>query len=176
MQNDEHTEDDELQQKDDMQPEVVKDEKGEDYQGKLNATNRFLKKEGYEFKDGKWVKEVKEAPAPVNPGGGMSYKDVVALNNSKVHEDDFSEVEEFAKFKGISIADALKSQTLKSILKDKEDERKTAEATNTGKARPSPAKADTSKIIEDAYAGKLPEDPAELARAEHAEKLKRLQN
>jgi hypothetical protein len=29
----------------------------EDYQAKLNATNRFLKKEGYEFQEGRWQKK-----------------------------------------------------------------------------------------------------------------------
>jgi hypothetical protein len=33
------------------------------YRGKLNATNRFLQKEGYEFRDGNWHRKVASASA-----------------------------------------------------------------------------------------------------------------
>lgn len=44
-------------QGDESQSDQQQEGSQEDYRGKLNATNRFLEKEGYEFKDGRWQKE-----------------------------------------------------------------------------------------------------------------------
>lgn len=44
------------QQQDAQQDDTQQDTSQENYRGKLNATNRFLEKEGYEFKGGRWQK------------------------------------------------------------------------------------------------------------------------
>src|SRR5690606_10314539 len=92
----------------------------EDYRGKLNATNHFLKKEGYEFKGGKWVKKpatpASEQTAPSQDN--LSQKDMFALIKADVHEDDISEVADYAKLKGITVAEALKAPVVKTILSE----------------------------------------------------------
>jgi hypothetical protein len=86
----------------------------------------------------------------------LSYKDILALTNAKVAEDDFEEVMDYAKFKGISIADALKTDTIKATLTTKSEMRKTANATATGSARRSSGKVSDESLIESAEKGNLP--------------------
>lgn len=45
------------QQESEQQQDGQQDSSQDDYRGKLNATNRFLEKEGYEFKGGRWQKK-----------------------------------------------------------------------------------------------------------------------
>ena len=80
-------------------------------------------------------KEVEETPTKPSGEGtpeipNYSLQDIRALNN--VHDDDVERVEKFAKGEEISIAEALKNEDLQAILKNREEQRKTAEATNTG--------------------------------------------
>lgn len=59
----------------------------------------------------------------------LSPKDYLALTESKISTEDFDEVTEFASFKKLSISEALKNPTLKTIIAERVDERKTAAAT-----------------------------------------------
>lgn len=79
------------------------------------------------------LREKEEKPVPVT--GDLSAKDLLALNQNGITSDDLDEVMDFARYKKIPIAEALKSQTLKTILNDKREERRTAEATATKSPR-----------------------------------------
>ncbi len=113
-------------------------------------------------------KEGKNAPEP--PKSGMSSTDLIALVKAKVHPDDVSEVEEYAKFKGISISEALKGSVVKTLLSEKEEERKTANATNIGTKKRGSFKPSGKTILKDAEKGNLPDDPAELVEAREKER------
>lgn len=102
-------------------------------------------------------KEKKPAEKDDQPVIGTSLKDMRALNDAEVHEDDLEEVESYAKFKKISIAEALKDKTLKTILSEKTEERKTADATNTGKAKPGNKKVSGAELQKNLSEGKVPE-------------------
>jgi len=137
-------------------------EEQEDYRGKLNATNRFLETEGYEFKDGKWVR--KPAPASTETTSptstsesSLTPKDQHAMLQAQVHVDDFDEVIKAAKLLGKSVADALKDTTVLAILKKRTEERKTAEATATRTSRPSTKQRTPEEIRADAAKGNVPE-------------------
>ncbi len=65
----------------------------------------------------------------------LSLKDQLALSQSGVSPDDLDEIVDFAKFKKISLTEALKSPTMKTILAEKAEERRTAAATQTKGAR-----------------------------------------
>lgn len=110
---------------------------------------------------------------PVENKGNMSMKDALAIMEAKVHADDIAEVEDFARYKGISIAEALKNSTIKTLLSEKAEQRNIAEATNTGTARRSVSKPSDAEILTRAYEGKLPDDPAALAVARINEKRAR---
>jgi hypothetical protein len=98
--------------------------------------------------------EVKPQPKAEGP----SLKDYVALKNADIHEDDVDDVIEYAKFKKISITDALKSSVVKATLSEKVELRNTANATNTGKTRSGSSKQSGENLLEKAKkTGEVPE-------------------
>lgn len=163
---------------DDDSPEVVKEkaQKAIELARKRDEANKQLfartkKAEGFVLKDGKWVKPDKPPtppaptpPAPTPPAtpeakDGLSTKDTMALVNAKIHEDDIQEVLDYAKFKGISVSEALKNDVVRTTLKTREEQRQTAAATHTGKGgRPGSAAPSGKKLLEEAQSsGNLPD-------------------
>jgi hypothetical protein len=134
----------------------------DDYRGKLNATNRFLEKEGYEFKDGNWVKKAAPAVPPVQKpeaASTLSVTDVLALRD--VHEEDIETIQKFASFRQLSIAEARKDPMLASMLSVRGEERRTAEAavTGAGGGRGATAPTGADLLAKAERTGELPETP-----------------
>src|SRR3990167_2624887 len=162
MENDEKTEQGELSQET-TEETVEKTESAEEeseYRGKLNATNRFLEKEGYTFKEGKWVKPASKEVKPTSDTSTseeprLSIKDMHALKD--VHEDDIDDVIEYANFKKIPISEAKKSGAVQAILANKAETRKTAAATNTGGGKPPIKKLTDDALIGEVEKGNIPE-------------------
>lgn len=127
-------------------------ESQEDYRARLNAQNRFLEKEGYEFKDGKWHKAVEtttQAPS-------LTAQDIIAIRD--VHEEDLPTLQKWAKNEGISLAEARKDKDLGIILAARSEERRTADATQTKGARGA-TKASGQDLLDKALrTNVLPED------------------
>lgn len=119
------------------------------------------------------AKKLKQQPKESEPktDSNLSLKDIRALQD--VHEDDLEEVMNYAKFKGISIADAKKDSVVRTLLKNKEEERKTAEATSTGKTKRGVSSLSDEQVVEAAYSGKEI-DPARLAEAQLALRRKKV--
>ena len=118
--------------------------------------------------DGKWVQKA-QIPAPKAPvteqkAQNMSTRDYIALVNAKINEEDIQEVEDYAKYKGISIADALKVGVVKSLLAEKEEMRKTAQATNVSNARRSSAQVSPETILAKARKGDVPDGEDEIEK------------
>jgi hypothetical protein len=90
------------------------------------------KLEESESKRRQLIERLKKTPKPEI---SLSNMDVLALAKASVDAEDMDEVIEFAKFKKISVSEALKNPTLKTILNDKAEERKTAQATQTRSPR-----------------------------------------
>lgn len=137
---------------------------------RLEGSNRQLfertkKAEGFiKGDDGKWVKPPKTttetAPATTtseNKNDTLSTVDTYALIEAKVPQEDIAEVAEYAKFKKISIADALKSTFMQGVLKDNAEKRNIAEATNTGGGKRTTGKVSGDELIAKASQGILPE-------------------
>ena len=98
--------------------------------------------------------KVEEAPSQTD---GLSPRDYLALKDSSITADDFDEVQDFAKYKGIPIAEALTHPTLKNILNDRAEERRTARATETKSPR-GLAKTSSEDILRKAeQTGEVPE-------------------
>lgn len=89
--------------------------------------------DNYKKRAEKAEKKVKSAPEPSN--GTLSPKDFIALQQAQITADDFDEVQDFANYRKISVAEALKSPTLKTILNERAEERNTAQAMNTKSPR-----------------------------------------
>lgn len=104
--------------------------------------------------------------------GDISTKDIFALTKANIDEDDIQDIQDYAKFKKISIAEALKSSVIKNTLKEKQEKRDTANATNTGNARHSITKVSDEMILDKAKKGQEV-DIEELVNAKWNQKLNR---
>lgn len=113
------------------------------------------------------VKKLK-ASAPVKPNAAPSangippVKDLIAL--SKVDPEDVDDVVEYAKFKNIPISQALKTNIVKTLLAEKAEERKTAQATSTGSQKRGNTVVSEEKLLERASSGDMPENDADIQR------------
>lgn len=95
---------------------------------------------------------------PVVKNDSLSSKDLIAIAKADIHEDDIDEVVEYAKFKNISVAEALKSSVVKTMLSESSEIRKSAEATNTSKVRKGSTKVSDEALLEKLSKGDIPED------------------
>ena len=104
-------------------------------------------------------KEEKETPK----NDELTFADQRALLKADIHEDDLEEVIEYAKRKDLGIAEALKDNKLKAILSVNAEERKVANATNTGKARSGKGEVSGERLLEDFESkGNVPESDADM--------------
>lgn len=106
--------------------------------------------------------EIKSQPKEKSEGT-MSIKDMYALNQANVHTDDLDEVLEYAKFKKISVAEALQSSLIKATLADKSEYRKTANVSNTGAARKGAVKTSDDTLQANLSKGIVPEKGSDEA-------------
>lgn len=144
-------------------PEGEESKESEDYRAKLNIQNRILEKEGYEFKDGKWIKNKKVENQKENrEEGGLTPEDAIVLGKSNIHEDDVNEVIEYARFKKIKIRDAVKDPTLKAILDRRVEERTTAAAANTKGGQRGTSKKSPESLLAEARRGNMPESDEDI--------------
>lgn len=87
----------------------------------------------------------------------LNQKDLIVLINAKVPEDDIDDVVQYAKFKNIPIAEALKSTVIRTTLAEKEEFRKSAAAANTAGAKRATQAATPERLMSDLSEGKIPE-------------------
>lgn len=92
----------------------------------------------------------------------LSTKDVLFLAKADIHEDDIEEVLEWSKFKKVPVSEAYKQ--LKGVLQSKTEERKSAQATNTGPARRGTSKVNDDTLLDRAGKGEMPDSDDDLAR------------
>lgn len=108
--------------------------------------------------------EKKAKTAPASNDSGMSAQDLLALSKADVAEEDLDEVLDYAKYKGISIAEALKSSVVQATLTTNAEHRKSAEAVSTGSTRRGSSQVSDERLLTDASSGKLPSSDADMAR------------
>lgn len=120
----------------------------------------------YKIRAEKAEKKAKEK-AP-EPAGAMSFADMKALIQEKVHDDDVPQVQEYAALKGISVAEALKSNVVKTILKENEEARNVSVATNVSTARRTKSSVSDDVLLANAQKGVLPESSEDIARLNRA--------
>lgn len=146
-------------------------QKVKDRDQKVKETNaqlyaRTKKAEGFELVDNKWVKPAVATEKKPETGNseGLKAEDVFTLIQAGVPKEDVADVQEFASFKKISIAEALLTPTVKTILADKAEARKVADGTNTGGARRGNAKLSDDALKANADKGIMPESDEDIAR------------
>lgn len=102
--------------------------------------------------------------------GDISPSDLYVLIENKVPQEDIADVQEYAHMKGISMAEALKSNVVKTILSDKAEMRNTAATANVGTARRSKGQLPADMLIAQAQKGQLPDSDEDLIRLIKARK------
>jgi hypothetical protein len=128
----------------------------------LEAKNKQLfarakQAEGFTLVNGEWVKAAK-APAPKpKREDDLSSKDILALSTSGISdEEDIDFLQKAAKLNGTSIAIAIKDPTVASLLKGKQEERQTAQASSTSPTRRTSTERKGSDILASATADNMP--------------------
>lgn len=94
----------------------------------------------------------------------LSTRDMMALLNANVPEEDMDEVIDYASYKKISIAEALKSDVVKNTLSINAETRKSAEASNTGAGKPGSSKLSEESLINKARKGEMPQSDGDISR------------
>ena len=114
----------------------------------------------------KLAKSVKIEPVskPSLKAGDISTKDIYALMEAKVPEQDIEKVQEIATLKGISVSEALKLSLTKQILSDEVEQRNTASASNVGGSKRGSSKISDEVLLEKAQKGELPSSDEDLMR------------
>lgn len=95
---------------------------------------------------------------------GFSPMDLIAITKANLDEEALKEAMDYAKYKKISVAEAIKSPAVKATIQLIEENRRVSEASNTGSARRGSSKISDESLIENARKGILPESDADMKR------------
>lgn len=145
------------------------EESVEDLKARLAKAEEYGRNQKIRAEKAEKLKKEKEAKIPEQPKPTpvevkISTKDLLALTKANIDEADIEIVEKYAKFEGISIAEALKSEIVKATISDRAEKRNVALATNTSSSRRSSAKVSDDALLSNAASGKLPESEEEITR------------
>lgn len=113
------------------------------------------------------LKREEHKPAPAaqpKADSNLSQFDMFALVKANVEPEDIAEITDYAKLKGLSIADALKTPVVKTILSEKKQERETAAATSVKGTARGTSKLSDDSLLAMAKKGEMPESDADIAR------------
>lgn len=95
----------------------------------------------------------------------LNSRDLYALMQASVPQDDIDAVVEASKVLKLSVTDALKSNVVKALLNEKAEERKTASTTNTKGGARGTAKVSGADLLSKAERGDTVPDSAENMQA-----------
>jgi len=99
-----------------------------------------------------------EVKSPIKSNSDLSTLDIIALSKADIVDEDIVEVLEYAKFKKISVSEALKSNVVKATLAEKKENRKAAEASSIGNSRRGVSNTNDTEILNNARKGNLPKE------------------
>jgi hypothetical protein len=149
----------------DSSDEDSEEETVETLRAKLDEANKAKEKAEQAFNDQKKRAEKAESKpkAPKQPvNDQLSQTDLYALIKADVPQEDIGEVAEYARLKGISVSDALKSTVVKAILSDNAEVRKTAQVTSSGTVRRGAGQKSGDSLLAAARAGKMPDSDEDI--------------
>lgn len=134
----------------------------------LEAQKAHWKKKYDEMLKGGTPKEAPKKDTPTISNQAQQYElspfDFIAIAKSDIEQEDIGDVMDYAKLKGVSFAEAIKSPIVKTIIASKKEERTTANATNTGSARRANTRLSDEELLSRASRGELPESDEDLDR------------
>lgn len=112
-----------------------------------------------EAKAAKKAEESKETPK-----NDLPQSDLIALIRAEIADEDIDDIKDYAALKKISVAEALKSSVIKSLLAERKEERVTAEATATGNKRGGVKAPSGDELLARAREGKMPTSDSEIEK------------
>jgi hypothetical protein len=119
------------------------------------------------------IVKAKAKPKVATQTDGLTTSDILALAKADIADEDIDEVLEWAKFKKISISDALKSSSIKATLTEKAEERKSAQAVHTTGGRRAGGTVSDERLLSDASKGIMPDSEEDIARIARLRFLKK---
>ena len=136
---------------DELTPEQVADLKKRASASSQNFER--LKKAEEELKK---LKEEKKQTPPVSQDKRLSDEDIIYISKVDIHQDDLSDVREYAEKYGKTIKEA--HGFLTPILEKRAEERRSAEASNTARSPRGTATPKGSDLLAQAAKGQLPSE------------------
>jgi hypothetical protein len=104
----------------------------------------------------------------------LTPKDYLALTENGVKSEDFDEIIRVAGLLEKTVSDALQDNVLKTILKTRQEERATAQATQTGGGSRGVKSASPEVLLQKAESGEVSEDDIEkLTQARMEQRLRK---
>ena len=151
-----------------------KEKRGE----KITGYKKKFKEAGFDPETGKKAEpkgsELKDVEKTTK--NELSPKDYLALVESKVSSEDFDEVMRLSGVLGKGVMETLKDKTAQLILKERAEERASAETASTETSRRRSGQSHGNKLMGDLQSGKVPQTEGEnetLAKAQFEQLLKR---
>jgi len=142
-------------------------DKNKHLEGK-NAIAEKMRKAGLDPETGEKLQSNDAGTEKETPKNeGMSLKDIRALQD--VDDEDVDEVLDFAKYKGISVAEAKASPVMQTLLKTRTEERATANASSTGNSKKGSKRNSGAELLNNFKQGKVSENDEDIAKLVQAE-------
>lgn len=135
---------------------------------KAEAEAKLLKAE--RLKAEEKAKLPAKTPEPVKGIGAMSQEDFYAVLKAEVPQEDINDVREYAALRNITVAEALKTNVVKTILSDKAEARNVEQAANVTSTKRGSGKVSDETLLERARKGELPDSDEDLTRLTRARK------
>jgi hypothetical protein len=156
----ETTEDESTEESVDESTEESTEEDVEVIKSKLSKAEELAN--NYKIRAEKAEKLAKTAKSEIK--SDLSTADIFALNKAGVEYEDINEIAEYAKLRKVSVQEALNSSVIKTILAEKAENRKVAEASNTGKTAKRQTSVSDETLLANASKGIIPENDADMQR------------
>lgn len=152
-----------LETPEEVEVEAAEEETEEEVDWKAKAEKAEELANNYKARAEKAEKKAKSVKAEA-PTSSLSTVDILALSKANIEPEDIDEVLEWANFKKISVVEALNSSVLKATLAEKSEQRKSAQAVNTGATRRGTSSVSDDRLLADAEKGIMPDSEADIAR------------
>jgi hypothetical protein len=148
-----------------MTPEAFKKYKELAHNYKVRAEKAEARSKSDNRQDGDGRKSVQRK----GDAAEFSQADMFALMRANITEDDdIAQISKYSRGLGITVQEALKDETLQTILQKRAEMRETARATQTGNRRAGNQRTSDAKLVEDAERGIFPENEADIERLARA--------
>lgn len=137
--------------------EVVEEEDVEELRKRAKLTDDYKKRAEKAEKENKNLKKTKEPSS-----SDISARDAIALAKADLSDEDIDEVVDYAKYKGISVTEALRSPVMQNSIENRKEERTTAQATSTKSARSTSKTAGEDLLKKAERTGEVPTSDSDM--------------